>query len=168
METKTQTISALPQKSRSSTPLRRKKARRYHKTSPKKRTPTPRSSPYRCSKSPRKVNQPLMRLWGDEDDGERLVYSTILDSMEEEKRRYLGSQRWNRLEERLFEILFLRQEIPLLPLHWEVDFRGVPVSGDLFCWREGVKPIVYAHTSGLGGFRGTRSLFPFLSLSLFA
>lgn len=109
-----------------------------------------------------------MRLWGDEEDGERLVYSTILDSMEEEKRRYLGSQRWNRLEERLFEILFLRQEIPLLPLHWEVDFRGVPVSGDLFCWKKGVKPIVYAHAGGLGGFRGKRSLFPFPFLSLFA
>ncbi|KKO99354.1 hypothetical protein THAR02_08539 [Trichoderma harzianum] len=165
METKTQTISASPQKSRSSTPLRRKKPRRYHKTSPKKRTPTPRSSPYRCSKSPRKVNQPLMRLWGDEDDGERLVYSTILDSMEEEKRRYLGSQRWNGIEERLFEILFLRQEIPLLPLHWEVDFRGVPVSGDLFCWREGVKPIVYAHASGLGGFRATSALTKLIDLT---
>ncbi|KAL6827344.1 hypothetical protein J3E69DRAFT_380469 [Trichoderma sp. SZMC 28015] len=165
METKTQTISASPHKSPSSTPLRRKKARRYHKTSPKKRTPTPRSSPYRCSKSPRKVNQPLMRLWGDEGDGERRVYSTILDSMEEEKRRYLGSQRWNRLEERLFEILFLRQEIPLLPLHWEVDFRGVPVSGSLFCWREGVKPIVYAHTDGLGGFRATRALTRLIDLT---
>ncbi|KAL6802318.1 hypothetical protein J3E68DRAFT_435137 [Trichoderma sp. SZMC 28012] len=106
-----------------------------------------------------------MRLWGDGDDGERLVYSTILDSMEEEKRRYLGSQRWNRLEERLFEILFLRQEIPLLPLHWEVDFRGVPVSGDLFCWREGVKPIVYAHTSGLGGFRATWALTRLIDLT---
>ncbi|OPB42028.1 hypothetical protein A0O28_0031450 [Trichoderma guizhouense] len=171
METRTQTISASPQKSRSSPPLRRKKARRYHKTSPKKQTspkkhtPTPRSSPYRCSKSPRKVNQPLMRLWGDEGDGERRVYSTILDSMEEEKRRYLGSQRWNRLEERLFEILFLRQEIPLLPLHWEVDFRGVPVSGDLFCWRKGVKPIVYAHTSGLGEFRATRALTRLIDLT---
>ncbi|KAL6832887.1 hypothetical protein V8C40DRAFT_262735 [Trichoderma camerunense] len=169
METKTQTISASPHKSRSSTPLRRKRNRRYHKTSPKKspkkRTPTPRSSPYRCSKSPRKVNQSLMRLWGDGDDGERLVYSTILDSMEEEKRRYLGSQRWNRLEERLFEILFLRQEIPLLPLHWEVDFRGVPVSGDLFCWREGVKPIVYAHASGLGEFRATRALTRLIDLT---
>ncbi|KAH0524887.1 hypothetical protein TsFJ059_007335 [Trichoderma semiorbis] len=165
METKTQTISASPQKSPSSIPLRRKKTRRYHKTSPKKRTPTPRSSPYRCSKSPRKVSQPLMRLWGDESDGERLVYNTILDSMEEEKRRYLGSQRWNGLEERLFEILFLRQEIPLLPLHWEVDFRGVPVSGDLFCWREGVKPIVYAHTSGLGGFRATSALTRLIDLT---
>ncbi|KAL7799387.1 hypothetical protein V8C43DRAFT_313411 [Trichoderma afarasin] len=106
-----------------------------------------------------------MRLWGDEDDGERLVYSTILDSMEEEKRRYLGSQRWNGLEERLFEILFLRQEIPLLPLHWEVDFRGVPVSGDLFCWREGVKPIVYAHASGLGGFRATYALTRLIDLT---
>ncbi|PTB56365.1 hypothetical protein M431DRAFT_550413 [Trichoderma harzianum CBS 226.95] len=85
--------------------------------------------------------------------------------MEEEKRRYLGSQRWNRLEERLFEILFLRQEIPLLPLHWEVDFRGVPVSGDLFCWREGVKPIVYAHTSGLGGFRATSALTRLIDLT---
>ncbi|KAF3071987.1 hypothetical protein CFAM422_005694 [Trichoderma lentiforme] len=86
--------------------------------------------------------------------------------MEEEKRRYLGSQRWNGLEERLFEILFLRQEIPLLPLHWEVDFRGVPVSGNLFCWREGVKPIVYAHTIGsIGGFRATSALTRLIDLT---
>ncbi|EHK24891.1 uncharacterized protein TRIVIDRAFT_54591 [Trichoderma virens Gv29-8] len=68
--------------------------------------------------------------------------------METEKRRYLGNHQLNELEERLFEILFLRQEIPLLPLHWGVDFRAVPMSGDLFCWKTGVKPIVYAHTSG--------------------
>ncbi|KAL6809467.1 hypothetical protein GGI42DRAFT_340584 [Trichoderma sp. SZMC 28013] len=107
-----------------------------------------------------------MRPWGGEDDGERLVHGTILDSMETEKRRYLGSQRWNELEERLFEILFLRQEIPLLPLHWEVDFRGVPVSGDLFCYRRGVKPIVYAHTiEPIGGFRATAALSRLIDLT---
>ncbi|UKZ55155.1 hypothetical protein TrVGV298_008972 [Trichoderma virens] len=111
---------ASPQKSRSSTPLRRKKTRRYHKTTPKKRTPTPRSSPTRCSKSPRKANQSPMKLWGDDRDGGggQLVSGRILESMETEKRRYLGNHQLNELEERLFEILFLRQEIPLLPLHW--------------------------------------------------
>ncbi|KAL6692108.1 hypothetical protein J3F84DRAFT_397110 [Trichoderma pleuroticola] len=107
-----------------------------------------------------------MRSWGDEDDGERLVHGSILDSMEMEKRRYLGSQQLSGLEERLFEILFLRQEIPLLPLHWEVDFRGVPVSGDLFCWQRGVKPIVYAHTVGpTGGFRATMALTQLIDLT---
>jgi hypothetical protein len=71
--------------------------------------------------------------------------------MERAKRIYLGGLEWARPEEQLFEILFLRQEIPLLPLHWEVDFRGVPISGDCFCYRKGVKPIVYAHASTFQG-----------------
>lgn len=94
-----------------------------------------------------------MKLWGDDRDGGggQLVSGRILESMETEKRRYLGNHQLNELEERLFEILFLRQEIPLLPLHWGVDFRAVPMSGDLFCWKTGMKPIVYAHTSGFRG-----------------
>ncbi|PTB42946.1 hypothetical protein M441DRAFT_135699 [Trichoderma asperellum CBS 433.97] len=67
--------------------------------------------------------------------------------MQMAKRNYLGGLEWAKAEEQLFEILFLRQDIPLLPLHWEVDFRGVPISGDCFCCKKGENPIIYAHTS---------------------
>jgi hypothetical protein len=69
------------------------------------------------------------------------------------KRNYLGRLEWAKGEEQLFEILFLREDIPLLPLHWEVDFRGVPISGDCFCCKKGEKPIIYAHTSTFLGQR---------------
>ncbi|EHK48184.1 hypothetical protein TRIATDRAFT_81819 [Trichoderma atroviride IMI 206040] len=67
--------------------------------------------------------------------------------MQMAKRNYLGRLEWAKGEEQLFEILFLRQDIPLLPLHWEVDFRGIPISGDCFCCKKGENPIIYAHTS---------------------
>ncbi|KAL7946479.1 hypothetical protein V8C42DRAFT_37349 [Trichoderma barbatum] len=162
METEAKNSLASPQKNRCYTPVRRKTARRYHKTPPKKRTPTPRSSPYRCSKSPRKASQSPMKLWGDEGGGGRLVSRIVLNSMEAAKREYLAGQQWHELEERLYEILFLRQEIPLLPLHWEVDFRGVPISGDCFCWKKGVKPIVYEHTKE---FRATMALTRLIDLT---
>ncbi|KAL7932745.1 hypothetical protein V8C35DRAFT_322933 [Trichoderma chlorosporum] len=107
-----------------------------------------------------------MKPWGNEGDGGQLLHSSILDSMETEKSRYRGERHWNQLEERLFEILFLRQEISLLPLHWELDFRGIPVSGDLFCWQKGVKPIVYARTTGFtSGFRATMALTRLIDLT---
>lgn len=109
-----------------------------------------------------------MKLRGDEGEGDsgRLVSKRILADMETEKRSYLGSLQWAEQEERLFEILFLRQEIPLLPPHWEVDFRGVPISGDCFCWTKGVKPVVYAHTNDFRGWRFFLSP-PFSPFSLF-
>ncbi|KAH6610571.1 hypothetical protein Trco_000591 [Trichoderma cornu-damae] len=142
--------------------LQRKNARRYREMPSKDRSATPRSSPYRCSPSPKQANQSPMRIRGDEGEGDRLISNRILADMEREKRSYLGNFEWAEQEERLFEILFLRQEIPLLPLHWEVDFRGVPISGDCFCLQRGVKPIVYAHTSG---FRATTALTRLIDLT---
>ncbi|KAH8125625.1 hypothetical protein ACSS6W_001367 [Trichoderma asperelloides] len=84
---------------------------------------------------------------GDEEGEGPLVSNRTLADMQMAKRNYLGGLEWAKAEEQLFEILFLRQDIPLLPLHWEVDFRGVPISGDCFCCKKGENPIIYAHTS---------------------
>ncbi|ETS06207.1 hypothetical protein M419DRAFT_69199 [Trichoderma reesei RUT C-30] len=68
--------------------------------------------------------------------------------MEAEKRQYLGtSLRWAPLEERLFEILFLRQEIPLLPSYWEEYFLPFPMPEACYCWRKDMNPVVYAHAN---------------------
>ncbi|TFB05273.1 hypothetical protein CCMA1212_002569 [Trichoderma ghanense] len=75
-----------------------------------------------------------------------IVSEKMLADMEAEKRQYLGtSLRWAPLEERLFEILFLRQEIPLLPSYWEEYFPTVPMPEACYCWRKDMNPVVYAH-----------------------
>lgn len=66
--------------------------------------------------------------------------------MEIEKGMYPGASTWARDEERLFEILFLRQDLPLLPSHWDVDFRGVPISVATFQTSNESPPVVYAHS----------------------
>ncbi|RFU74489.1 hypothetical protein TARUN_7760 [Trichoderma arundinaceum] len=162
MESTTTTSETISQTTLGHRTLQRKNATRYRETPPKSRNTTPRSSPYRCSAYPKKVNQSPVKLRADEDETDRLVSNRVLADMDREKRSYLGNLEWAEQEERLFEILFLRQEIPLLPLHWEVDFRGVPISGDCFCLKKGVKPIVYAHTSG---FRATTALTRLIDLT---
>ncbi|KAG6009120.1 hypothetical protein E4U21_003189 [Claviceps maximensis] len=52
--------------------------------------------------------------------------------LEIEKKRYPGASTWASDEERLFEILFQRAERPVLPGHWEVDFRGIPMLDTVF------------------------------------
>ncbi|KAG5974951.1 hypothetical protein E4U55_007963 [Claviceps digitariae] len=52
--------------------------------------------------------------------------------LELEKKRYPGASTWAPDEERLFEILFQRAERPIVPGHWEVDFRGIPVLDSVF------------------------------------
>ncbi|KAG5920145.1 hypothetical protein E4U42_006283 [Claviceps africana] len=49
-----------------------------------------------------------------------------------EKKRYPGASTWAPDEERLFEVLFQRAERPILPGHWEVDFRGIPMLDTVF------------------------------------
>ncbi|KAL7787489.1 hypothetical protein V8C37DRAFT_404832 [Trichoderma ceciliae] len=161
METTTASSEAISQTAHRRRTLQRNSAGRYRETPSKSRSATPRSSPYRSSSSPKKADQSPIKIREEDDDG-RLVNNRILADMEMEKKNYLGSLQWAKQEEQLFEILFLRQEIPILPLHWEVDFRGVPISGDCFCLKKGVKPIVYAHTSG---FRATTALTRLIDLT---
>lgn len=132
---------------------RRNSARRCRETPSKSRSTTPRSSPSRYPASPRKTAYTPIKMRGDEEGEGPLVSNRTLADMQMAKRNYLGGLEWAKAEEQLFEILFLRQDIPLLPLHWEVDFRGVPISGDCFCCKKGENPIIYAHTSTFLGQR---------------
>ncbi|KAG6015082.1 hypothetical protein E4U43_005770 [Claviceps pusilla] len=52
--------------------------------------------------------------------------------LELEKKRYPGASTWAPDEEQLFEILFQRAERPILPGHWELDFRGIPMLDTVF------------------------------------
>ncbi|KAJ3478272.1 hypothetical protein NLG97_g8628 [Lecanicillium saksenae] len=64
--------------------------------------------------------------------------------LELEKARYPGASTWALEEEHLFELLFCRQDLPILPLHWELDLSGVPISGTNFAPLQS-PAVVYAH-----------------------
>jgi hypothetical protein len=66
--------------------------------------------------------------------------------LEEEKRSYPGASSWAAEEERLFEILFQRATTPLLPAHWDVDFRGIPVIDSIFAPNDETQPIIYSRS----------------------
>ncbi|OTA04690.1 hypothetical protein A9Z42_0052880 [Trichoderma parareesei] len=195
-----------PHKARSTTPRRRRNGR-SRRTPSKRHTSTPRSSPYRCSKSKSKTPQRGVRSpprpqrrerqnedmesVQDEDENdaqdrnkdevkngvkdeqvtareriqvEPVVSERMLADMEAEKRQYLGtSLRWAPLEERLFEILFLRQEIPLLPSYWEEYFLPFPMPEACYCWRKDMNPVVYAHANNT--FRATVALARLIDLT---
>lgn len=73
---------------------------------------------------------------------------SIEEQMEEAKAMYPGSKEWAKDEERLFEVLYLRQDIPMLPRHWIVDFRGIPIPEEIFETTKEYPPRVYAHSKG--------------------
>lgn len=66
--------------------------------------------------------------------------------LEEEKRSYPGASTWAEEEEQLFEILFKRGDIPLVPAHWDVDFRGIPVVESIFSTTDDMPPIIYSRS----------------------
>lgn len=152
METMTTSSEATSRPSPGRRTPRRKSAKKHRETPSRSRNTTPRSSPSRYSASPKKTAYTPIKIRGGDGEGTLISNRTLAD-MHMAKRNYLGRLEWAKGEEQLFEILFLRQEIPLLPLHWEVDFRGVPISGDCFCCKKGESPVIYAHTSTFLGQR---------------
>lgn len=158
METTTTTSESASRRAPRRRTPRRKTAKRNRGTPSQSRSATPRSSPSRYSASPRKTVYSPIKIQEAEDGEGPLVSNRTLADMQMAKRNYLGRLEWAKAEDQLFEILFLRQDIPLLPLHWEVDFRGVPISGDCFCCKKGENPIIYAHTSTFLGQRLFKSL----------
>ncbi|KAF7544580.1 hypothetical protein G7Z17_g9831 [Cylindrodendrum hubeiense] len=46
----------------------------------------------------------------------------LMEQMEQEKTRYPGASNWAPAEEHLFEILYMRQDLPMLPPTWDIDF----------------------------------------------
>ncbi|TQW00759.1 hypothetical protein IF1G_00690 [Cordyceps javanica] len=81
--------------------------------------------------------------------------------LELEKSRYPGASTWAPDEERLFELLFFREGLPILPSHWELDLRAVPISEANFADAE-KQPIVYAHSKD---FLATRALVRLIELT---
>ncbi|TWU72734.1 hypothetical protein ED733_001088 [Metarhizium rileyi] len=84
--------------------------------------------------------------------------------LEEEKRSYPGASTWAEEEERLFEILFQRADIPLLPAHWHVDFRGIPVVDTIFSAGDEVPSIIYSR-SNRKEFQATMALIRLIDLT---
>lgn len=80
------------------------------------------------------------------DDVEREMEADRFEEMMEEKKLFPGSDSWAPDEERLFQVLFMRQYSPLMPPHWSVDFRGIPLPDILFATSEVDLPVVYSQS----------------------
>jgi hypothetical protein len=88
----------------------------------------------------------------DEEDDEEITCSNSMEElMKLEKERYPGASSWAPAEERLFEILYMRQDLPMLPTTWDVDLRGVPISDIVFQTSDEFPPIIYAHSKDFRG-----------------
>lgn len=68
----------------------------------------------------------------------------LREEMEKEKSMFPGALTWAQGEAKLFEVLFMRQYIPILPSHWGVDFRALPMS-NCFSTPDGADSVIYAH-----------------------
>jgi hypothetical protein len=90
------------------------------------------------------------------DAGNDTTEMTASEMMELEKQQYPGASEWAHDEERLFEILYLRQDLPMLPSHWNIDFRGFPLPENIFDTSKEHPAIIYAHNkNGATEFAGT-------------
>lgn len=96
------------------------------------------------------------------DEAEKELEADRYEEMMEEKKLFPNSHMWAGGEERLFQLLFMRQYSPLMPVHWHVDFRGIPVPGILFATSEVDRPVVYSHLEQ--DFRGKELLPQYLPL----
>ncbi|KAF4952178.1 hypothetical protein FGADI_6974 [Fusarium gaditjirri] len=99
----------------------------------------------------------------DEEDNDEVPCSNSMEElMKLEKERYPGASSWAPAEERLFEILYMRQDLPMLPTTWDVDLRGVPLSDIVFQTSDDFPPIIYAHSKD---FRATTALIRLMDLT---
>ncbi|MBE3042386.1 hypothetical protein IMZ48_07360 [Candidatus Bathyarchaeota archaeon] len=79
------------------------------------------------------------------DDDETVTEADRHEAMMRERKLFPANESWAPDEERLFELLFMRQYSPLMPQDWETDFRGIPLPDILFRTSEVHKPVVYSH-----------------------
>ncbi|QPC79562.1 hypothetical protein HYE68_010314 [Fusarium pseudograminearum] len=98
----------------------------------------------------------------DSNDEDSTHRENMEEEMKLEKKRYPGASTWAPAEERLFEILFMRQDLPMLPPTWDVDLRGIPISDVVFETSEDYPPIIYAH---LKNFAATQCLTRLVDLT---
>ncbi|PFH58436.1 hypothetical protein XA68_13688 [Ophiocordyceps unilateralis] len=89
--------------------------------------------------------------------------NTPVDDLLMEKKRYPGAESWAPDEERLFAILFSRQERPLLPPHWDIDFRDIPMAPSIFGLTPTHRPIIFAHSPK--EFQATTALIRLIDLT---
>ncbi|KAL4722607.1 hypothetical protein ACLX1H_010488 [Fusarium chlamydosporum] len=89
--------------------------------------------------------EPVSPLPEESNNEHNTSCDDMCEEMKREKQRYPGASDWAPAEERLFEILFLRQDLPILPTTWDVDLRGIPVSDTVFQTSDNYPPIIYAH-----------------------
>ncbi|KAF4496010.1 hypothetical protein FAGAP_7843 [Fusarium agapanthi] len=145
-----------------------------HTKSKRSLSPTTRVSPRKrlnYDADTRKMSSPtsydedvqLSFLTIDEEDEEEVTCSNSMgELMKLEKERYPGASTWAPAEERLFEILYMRQDLPMLPTTWDVDLRGVPISDIVFQTSDDFPPIIYAHSKD---FRATTALLRLMDLT---
>lgn len=90
-----------------------------------------------------------------DEDVVEMVEISMEERMRMAKKRYPGAKDWARDEERLFEIMFSRQDLPMMPSHWSIDFRGVPLTERVFETSKRYPPVVYARgKNGMTDFAG--------------
>ncbi|KAH8173357.1 hypothetical protein LIA77_07612 [Sarocladium implicatum] len=84
--------------------------------------------------------------------------------MEAERQRFTGASNWAPAEERLFELLYMREQLPMMPRHWQYDFQGVPFQDHVFSTSEENPPVIHAHTQKTE-FQGTKGMMQLIDLS---
>ncbi|KAM4060377.1 hypothetical protein HRG_002053 [Hirsutella rhossiliensis] len=103
-------------------------------------------------------------LHEQQQEGESSIpVASLRDLIDAEKALYPGASTWAPDEDRLFEILFLRQELPLLPSNWTMDFRGVPMTDTIFQTSDEYPRIVYARDNN---FHATTALTHLIEVTM--
>ncbi|EFQ27711.1 hypothetical protein CGRA01v4_02884 [Colletotrichum graminicola] len=114
----------------------------------------------RVKKTPRKVARRKEDVLSEKEKEEE---RRQLDEMDEERKLFPGSDNWAEDEHRLFRILYMRQYCPLLPSHWDMDFRGIPIPDILFASSDAHPPVINSRSGN--DFKATRALARLIELT---
>ncbi|EXF76280.1 hypothetical protein CFIO01_05362 [Colletotrichum fioriniae PJ7] len=114
----------------------------------------------RVKKTPRKVSKRKEDVLSEKEKEEE---RRQLDEMDEERKLFPGSDDWTDEENRLFQILYMRQYSPLLPSHWDMDFRGIPIPDVLFASSDAHPPVINSRSGN--DFKATRALARLIELT---
>ncbi|KAK1597299.1 uncharacterized protein LY79DRAFT_587356 [Colletotrichum navitas] len=114
----------------------------------------------RVKKTPRKVARRKEDVLSEKEKEEE---RRQLDEMDEERKLFPGSDNWTEDEHRLFRILYMRQYCPLLPSHWDMDFRGIPIPDILFASSDAHPPVINSRSGN--DFKATRALARLIELT---
>jgi len=91
---------------------------------------------------------------------------TLEEELAEAKAKYKGWEDWAPDEEKLFGILFMRQNLPIMPQHWFLDFRNFPIHEKVFDTHDS-QPVIYAHCrNGMTEYRATNAITRMIDVNL--